>query len=231
MSGPRCRTDHGLSEGRRGGFDPRVGLCLGYSTVPHDRDVQVFHHRAATYEDGWRGKMHADIAGRAAELVSSLDEVPRRVLDVGCGTGLLLRMLAERLPGAEKLVGIDAAAGMISVASSKETEPRIGLSTGVAEDLPFPDSTFDLVVSTTSFDHWQDQGAGLGECARVLAPSGHLILTDLFSRWLAPTMIGGHRGHARTRHRAALLLRSAGFSTVTWYRGYALIIGTVMASK
>jgi ubiquinone/menaquinone biosynthesis C-methylase UbiE len=38
------------------------------------------------------------------------------------------------------------------------------------EHLPYADGTFDLVVSTTSFDHWSDQGAGLAECARVMTP-------------------------------------------------------------
>ena len=76
----------------------------------------------------------------------------------------------------------------------------------MAESLPYPDESFDLVVSTTSFDHWEDQGAGLAECARVLAPSGHFVLTDLFSMWLAPTMLLGHRDRARTKRRAGALL-------------------------
>jgi ubiquinone/menaquinone biosynthesis C-methylase UbiE len=43
-------------------------------------------------------------------------------------------------------------------------------SVGVAEELGYPGGTFDLIVSTTSFDHWDDQQAGLVECARVLLP-------------------------------------------------------------
>ena len=51
-------------------------------------------------------------------------------------------------------------------------------------------------MSTTSFDHWSDQQAGLRECARVLVPGGRLMLVDLFSLWLAPTLTGGRRGKA-----------------------------------
>ncbi len=199
--------------------------------VPHDRDVQAFHDRAETYEDGWRGRMHHDIAARTADLALSSGDAPRRVLDVGCGTGYLLRLLATRIPEAEKLFGIDATVGMVAAAKSMANDPRLSFSEGVAEKLPFPDESFDLVVSSTSFDHWEDQGAGLGECARVLASSGHLVLTDLFSPLLLPTLLVARRDRARTKHRAEALLKSAGFRTVTRHGLYSLIIGTVVASK
>lgn len=175
--------------------------------------------------------MHHDIAARTADLVVTTGELPRHVLDVGCGTGLLLRMLAARLPEAESLVGIDAAAGMIATAKSMAGDPRLGFSEGVAENLPYPDESFDLVVSTTSFDHWKDQSAGLGECARVLASSGQLVLTDLFSPLFIPTLVVGRRDRGRTKHRAETLLKAAGFRTMAWHSLYALIIGTVVASK
>jgi ubiquinone/menaquinone biosynthesis C-methylase UbiE len=175
--------------------------------------------------------MHHDIAARTADLVTTTGEFPRHVLDVGCGTGLLLRMLAARLPDAESLVGIDAAAGMIATANSMADDPRLCFSEGVAEKLPYPDESFDLVVSTTSFDHWQNQRAGLGECARVLASSGHLILTDLFSPFFIPTLLVGRRDRARTKNRAEILLKAAGFRTMAWHGLYSLITGTVVASK
>jgi ubiquinone/menaquinone biosynthesis C-methylase UbiE len=175
--------------------------------------------------------MHRDIAARTADLALTSGDSPRRVLDVGCGTGLLLRLLADRLPGAKELVGIDAAAGMITAAKSTPNDPRVSFSSGVAEHLPFPDASFDLLVSTTSFDHWEDQGRGVSECARVLAPNGHFVLTDLFSTLLVPTELFGHRDRARTKHRAEALLRAAGFRSMEWHSLYSLIIGTVVASK
>ena len=138
--------------------------------MPKDRDIEAFHTRATGYGAGWRGRMHYDIALRTADIALTLNPAPRWVLDVGCGTGLLLRLLADRLPESDELVGIDAAEGMIAVRVRWRTTPAPVSPTGVAESLPYPDQSFDLVVSTTSFDHWKDQGAGLAECARVLPP-------------------------------------------------------------
>ena len=136
-----------------------------------DRDVAAFGERAQGYDEGWRGRMHHQIADRAADLALTCVPAPRRILDVGCGTGYLLGRLAARAPGAEVLAGIDAAPAMIEVArAAAADDDRLRFVAGTAERLPWPAATFDLVVSTTSFDHWADQRAGLAECARVLAP-------------------------------------------------------------
>jgi ubiquinone/menaquinone biosynthesis C-methylase UbiE len=52
-----------------------------------------------------------------------------------------------------------------------------------AEELPFANGDFDLVIATTSFDHCADQRAGLKECARVLGAGGRLVIVDLFAEW------------------------------------------------
>jgi len=101
------------------------------------------------------------------------------------------------LPDALELVGIDPARGMIKVANATSSlDTRIRCLTRFAEHLPFRDGICDLSVSTSSFDLWADQRAGLRECARVLARSGQLVLTDLFSTLLMPTLLVGHRGRA-----------------------------------
>jgi ubiquinone/menaquinone biosynthesis C-methylase UbiE len=199
--------------------------------MTRDRDVQAFHDRAPGYESGYRGQMHADIVGRSIDLALARHPSPRRVLDVGCGTGVLLRELADRAPRAERLTGIDAAPGMIEQAVARAAaDSRLIFLQGTAERLPFPDASFDLVVSTTSFDHWTDQAAGLAQCRRVLEAGGHLVLTDLFSAWLFPTLIGRHRNRARTQLRATKMLAAAGFRSLAWHRLYAGIIGTVTAT-
>jgi ubiquinone/menaquinone biosynthesis C-methylase UbiE len=198
--------------------------------VVPDRDVAAFDDRAAGYEDGVLGRMHHEIADRTVDLCLDGVPAPRRILDVGCGTGYLLRRLAARVPTATGLVGVDAAASMIGVAEAAATDERLRFSVGTAEHLPSPDARFDLVVSTTSFDHWADQQAGLGECARVLAPGGRLVLVDQFSAWLLPTLLCGRAGKARTKRTATRLLTSAGFRSVEWHGLYAVIIRAATAT-
>ncbi len=197
--------------------------------MPPYRDVGAFDDRAGSYDRGWRGRVHHSISRRTAELATAAAAAPQRVLDVGCGTGYLLRMLARCYPEARELAGIDAAPNMIQTAARLTDDQRLTFVTGVAEQLPFPDASKDLVVSSTSFDHWSDQGAGLAECARVLRPGGHLVLVDQFSRWLLPTLAVSRRGKARTRSRASGLLVGAGFEQPAWHHVYAGIINAAVA--
>lgn len=175
--------------------------------------------------------MHHDIANRAASLAEICILEPKRILDIGCGTGYLLRQLAHRYPSAETLSGVDPAEGMIKVAEAMTSDLRLNFTTGMAEQLPYEDASFDLVISTTSFDHWHDQQAGVNECARVLRPGGQLILCDQFSAWLLPTLVGSRREKARTRSRAAALLLSAGFTEFRWHSLYTPLIRAVTTIK
>jgi ubiquinone/menaquinone biosynthesis C-methylase UbiE len=194
------------------------------------RDVAAFEERAAGYEQGWLGRLHHEIADRTAALALTSTTPPKRVLDVGCGSGYLLRVLANHFPDAEELAGLDAAPAMIKAATASAGDQRLRFSIGVAEKMPYPDGTFDLVVSTTSFDHWSDQQAGLSECARVLGPGGHLILADQFSAWLVPSLIISRRGKARTKRLVNRLLAAAGFRSLVWHELYAVIIKAVIAT-
>lgn len=192
--------------------------------MPADRDVEAFDRRALGYERGWLGKLHRDIADRTAQLAVASAPAAERALDVGCGTGYLLRRLSSLLPRAVELQGVDPAPSMVEVATSLAPEGRpLRFQAGVAEKLPFPDRAFDLVVSTTSFDHWEDQGRGLSECARVLCRGGHLVLADQFSAWLLPTLLVSRRGQARTVGRVGKLLAEAGFSSPEWH-GLGLVL-------
>ena len=194
------------------------------------RDVAAFEARAHNFDDGWLGRLHHEIADRAVTLALAAAPTPRRVLDVGCGTGYLLRTLAGKLPHAEYLAGIDPAPAMVEAATTAANDGRLRFSTGAAEQLPYLDDHFDLVVTTTSFDHWSNQLEGLRECRRVLQRGGQLVLVDQFSLWLLPTLVGGRHEKARTKERGEQLLHAAGFAQLVWHDLYAMLIKAVTAT-
>jgi ubiquinone/menaquinone biosynthesis C-methylase UbiE len=104
------------------------------------------------------------------------------VLDVGCGTGTLAMVAKERVGAIGRVCGIDPGPQQIARARSKAA--RRGLSIdfqpGVIEQLAFPDSSFDVVLSTLMMHHLPDdlKRQGLAEIARVLRPGGRLLILD-----------------------------------------------------
>jgi ubiquinone/menaquinone biosynthesis C-methylase UbiE len=103
------------------------------------------------------------------DAVSEYVERPESVLDIGCGTGVLLDKAHAVWPAAA-LVGVDPSAGMLAVA--RKRHPGGDFRPGDAERLPVPHRAFDVVLSTTSFGHWRDKAAGLRAVARALRPGG-----------------------------------------------------------
>lgn len=98
----------------------------------------------------------------------------QRVLDVGCGTGILAREIASRIGSMGRVVGIDPAPGMLALA--KQRAPSVEWRQGVAESLPFPDQSFEAVVSQFALMFFTDRPQALREMLRVLAPGGRLAV-------------------------------------------------------
>jgi ubiquinone/menaquinone biosynthesis C-methylase UbiE len=120
---------------------------------------------------------------------------------------------------------------MIHAAKPSSSDERLTFAVALAEDLPYPEGFFNLALSTTSFDHWSDQQAGLAECARVLTPGASFVLVDQFSSWLTPTLLAGRRSRARTKHRATRLLAAVGFQWPEWHDLYAVVIRAAVATR
>jgi ubiquinone/menaquinone biosynthesis C-methylase UbiE len=107
-------------------------------------------------------------------VVEALQERrPSRVLDLGCGTGLLSERLREELPDTD-VVGCDYSRGMLREA--RDRAPHAPWTQGNALQLPFRDESFDTVVSTEAFHWFPDQPAALEEMHRVLVPGGRALV-------------------------------------------------------
>ena len=93
-----------------------------------------------------------------------------RVLDVACGTGVVTRLVANRIGSAGRIVGFDLNAGMLARArASRETATAIEWRVGSATDMPFADATFDCVVCQHGLQFIPDKAAAVSEMHRVLA--------------------------------------------------------------
>jgi ubiquinone/menaquinone biosynthesis C-methylase UbiE len=153
------------------------------ATKHHEKDIQHFEQWSSSYENSWMQRAFFDQTHQAAlALAAGIVHQPECVLDVGCGTGRLLRRAYRYWPEAQ-LIGVDPADGMVERA--KLLTPDATFYTSMAESLPLQDNSVDLALSTTSFHHWQDQAAGIREIARVLRPGGYFMLVDIsLPEWL-----------------------------------------------
>ena len=104
------------------------------------------------------------------------------VLDIGCGAGMDTLIAAQMVGPGGTVTGIDVTPAMVAKARRSATE--MGLTTvtiveGSAEQLPFPDGSFDVVISNGVIDLIPDKDAVFSEIARVLRPGGRIQLADV----------------------------------------------------
>jgi SAM-dependent methyltransferase len=97
-----------------------------------------------------------------------------RVLDVACGTGVLAREVLSRTGAADLVSGLDPSPGMMEVA--RQLAPGVDWREGIAESLPFPDASFDVVVSQFGLMFFSDRSRALREALRVLGPGGRVAI-------------------------------------------------------
>ncbi len=104
----------------------------------------------------------------------------RRILDLGCGTGELTRLLARHFPSATVL-GVDFTPEMLSVARRRTGAelPTTAWGRGTAMRLPFADATFDLVTNAFLARNLADLELALREMRRVLRPGGTLLVLEI----------------------------------------------------
>ncbi|RPI54844.1 MAG: class I SAM-dependent methyltransferase [Chloroflexi bacterium] len=130
------------------------------------------------------GLMRWFVARRAAAMVPA-----GHAADLGCGPGYLVVKLAQVAPGLH-VTGVDLADEMLveaeRVARRSGLQDRADFKQGDVAQLPFPNGSLDLVVSTLSLHHWTDPVGVLDEIARVLRPGGSFLVADLRRDMSAP---------------------------------------------
>ena len=177
-----------------------------------DPVVREYSRVARDYDAKWAFYVDATTRQTLARITVGPSD---RVLDVGCGTGELLVRLAAKFPRA-RLAGLDPVPAMLEVARRKLSED-VELRIGWANELPWPDASFDLVVSCNMFHYITHPVEAVREMERVLRPGGRLVITDWCDDYLACRLCNLYlrltsRSHYKTYRRSecALLLREAG---------------------
>ena len=132
---------------------------------------------AQTYEDYFVAHQFRPWAGGLLDRVQP--QPGDRVLDLACGTGVVARLVAQRLAGQGRVIGLDLNPAMIEVAREMAAREAADIEwhVGSADQLPFPDESFDLVLSQQGLQFFPDRVAALREVHRVLAPGGRVGTT------------------------------------------------------
>jgi ubiquinone/menaquinone biosynthesis C-methylase UbiE len=103
-------------------------------------------------------------------------------VDLGCGAGQLVMEMAQVAPGLH-LTGIDLSEDLLVQARLSaqrlDLADRVDFRLGNAEEIPFPDQSLDLVMSTLSLHHWSEPAKVFNEIDRVLKPGGAYYIFDL----------------------------------------------------
>jgi malonyl-CoA O-methyltransferase len=142
---------------------------------PYSLDVtrarKAFAAAAPVYDNA--AVLQREVAERMTERLDLVRLQPKRIIDLGCGTGHTTRLLRERYPEAE-ILSVDIAFGMLAYAHPNTNSHFICADTNT---LPFADNSVDLIVSNLML-HWcNDLGGVTREWSRILRPEGLLMFS------------------------------------------------------
>ena len=150
-----------------------------------------------------------------------------RVLDVGCGTGRLALLMKPLVGETGHVAGIDLAPKMVARARRQAQKRGLEMDFRVASiaDLPFPDDSFDVAISSLMAHHLprRIKQAGFAEVCRVLRPGGHFLLCDFGPpserwMWMIPLLMrllsrAGEHPEDNLEWRIPTMLEEASFTT------------------
>jgi ubiquinone/menaquinone biosynthesis C-methylase UbiE len=157
---------------------------------PHYYSSQNFHGIEGGYLNSIAAMTYDTVTAFASppsekwirqQLISAIEQIPRRILDLGCGTGSSTLLLKQAFPQAA-VMGLDLSPYMLVVAEKKaqEAELNIQWQHGLAEDTGLEDAAFDLVTASFLLHETPPQISQLilQECFRIIKPGGQVIILD-----------------------------------------------------
>lgn len=156
-----------------------VGAQSSHSHLSHLN--ALFTGRGSRIYDVVMVRLTRRLYQRVIADLATLRSPSGKVLDVGTGPGTLVREIARSLPGLQ-VYGIDLSEDMIGLARAharrEQLAERVHFACSDVAHLPYPDQTFDVVVSTISMHHWPEITQPLRELHRVLRPGGRIWIYD-----------------------------------------------------
>ncbi|AOR24457.1 class I SAM-dependent methyltransferase [Clostridium taeniosporum] len=174
-----------------------------------------FNNQADIYDISGDGKFVAPMYAEIINRIVSLK--PKKLLDVGCGTGNILMKLSKNTN--IELSGLDISEKMIEVAR-RNIGTKAELKVGDSEFMPWKNKTFDVILCNASFHHYPNPEKVLMEMRRLLKSSGTLIIGDptapLFIRQVLNLLCkNSSGGDYRIYNKNAIkkLLNKYGFNT------------------
>lgn len=123
-----------------------------------------------------------DVVAQRRTVLDTLALRPgERVLDIGCGPGLLAEEMAAAVGGRGHVIGVDMSESMLALARSRAVVPggaKVDLRPAAADHLPCADASVDVAVSTQVLEYVEDVAGALAEIHRVLVPGGRVAVLD-----------------------------------------------------
>ena len=196
--------------------------------LPREMQQHTYSIMYEVEESHWwfvgRRKILKSFVGR---IVAELKQTRPQILDIGCGTGANLEMLAEF--GAAQ--GVDVSADALAFCRARGLDQ---VRQGEAEQLPYDDSQFDLVTALDVVEHLDDDLGGLKEMRRVLRPQGRaLIFVPAFMfLWGVQDDISNHRrrytlsGIKDALQSSGFNLERATYANITFF--FPILLGRIL---
>jgi malonyl-CoA O-methyltransferase len=149
--------------------------------IDKERVKRAFSRQAGKYQH--EALVQKESAERLDFTLSLMESQPKKILDIGSGTGFLTALAADRWKDAD-IFCCDMAHGMNLVAKGNLASDRVSLSTGDAEALPYGDKSFDLVISNLAFQWVNSLPKAFREVQRVLVEGGEFVFATFGRRTL-----------------------------------------------